>query len=69
MLIFDRCPAKARLIHANNQVEIHDPNHNHPLIVERRSISEAKKLRETLKCKNRRELLENPGNNSSDDSD
>lgn len=64
----NRCLARARLVNANNKVEIHNLNHNHPMILDRRGLGEAKRLRQALKNK-RREALKNKKYFSSEDSD
>lgn len=43
-----RCPARARLLHGSNKVEIKNLNHNHAAIVPRRAGGEAKKLKKAL---------------------
>lgn len=47
--LFIRCPAKVKLVHATNQVELQDLNHNHPLILGRRQAGEVQKLKEARK--------------------
>lgn len=43
-----RCPARARLVHDSNRVEIKNLNHNHSATVPRRSGGEAQKLKEAM---------------------
>lgn len=43
------CPARVRLVHVNNRVEIKNLNHNHPVVVGRRQIGEASKLKNAWK--------------------
>lgn len=47
--LISRCPAKVKLVHATNQVELQDLNHNHPLILGRRQAGEVQKLKEARK--------------------
>lgn len=52
------CPARARLVHINNRVEIKNMNHNHPVVVGRRPVGEALKLKQAWIKEKRKRLRE-----------
>lgn len=54
-ICFIRCPARARLVHGTNKVEIKNLNHNHPVKVPRRSCGEAQKLKMEMLKKRKKE--------------
>lgn len=66
------CPARARLVHINNQVEITNLDHNHEIVVGRRPVGEAHKLKQAWKKerkqlkKEKMEKIENASEQSSD---
>lgn len=60
------CPARARLVHINNRVEIKNLNHNHPVVMGRRSIGEALKLKQAWKREKRKKLKKKQEGNESD---
>lgn len=53
------CPARARLVHINNRVEIKNLEHNHPVVMGRRSIGEATKLKQAWKKERRKQIKKN----------
>lgn len=46
---FFRCPARARMVHVDNRVEITNLDHNHEVVIGRRSVGEAHKLKQAWK--------------------